>query len=53
MREYRDKLMFLLTSKATSIGRPLCGENFYEELEAILNRNLKPKKGGGPRKKKP
>jgi len=51
-REYRDKLMFLLRRKATSTGRPLCGEKTFDDLEALLNRNLKPKKGGRPRKKK-
>ena len=32
--------------KATSTGRPLCGERFFDTLEAIVNRDLKPKKGG-------
>jgi hypothetical protein len=33
--------------KATSTGRPLCGERFFDTLEAIVNRDLKPKKGEG------
>lgn len=37
--------------KATSTGRPLCGESFFDKLEAILNRDLRPKKGGRPKKK--
>jgi putative transposase len=38
--------------KATSTGRPFCGERFFKKLTTILNRDLKPKKGGRPRKKK-
>jgi len=37
--------------KATSTGRPLCKGNFLDKLEKILNRTLKPKKGGRPKKK--
>ncbi len=39
--------------KATSTGRPLCREEFFNKLETILKRDLKQKKGGRPRKKKP
>lgn len=39
--------------KATSTGRPLCREEFFNQLETILKRDLKPKKGGRPGKKKP
>ena len=39
--------------KATSTGRPLCGERFFDTLEAIVNRDLKPKKGGRPSNRKP
>ena len=38
--------------KATSTGRPLCRGKIFNKLEAMLNRDLKPKKGGRPRKKK-
>lgn len=38
--------------KATSTGRPLCGEKFFNKLETILNRDLRPKKGGRPKKKR-
>ncbi len=38
--------------KATSTGRPLCGDKFFDKLETILNRDLRPRKGGRPRKKR-
>ena len=44
-------LMNLLDMAST--GRPLCGEGFFDTLEAIVNRELKPKKGGRPSNRKP
>jgi putative transposase len=57
--ERKSYVDFLVTSsdeekirKATSTGRPLCGERFLNKLKTILNRDLKPRKGGRPRKEK-
>jgi len=38
--------------KATSTGRPFGGTKFLDKLEVMLHRNLQPKQGGRPRKKK-
>ncbi len=38
--------------KATMTGRPLGNSNFIEMLEAMLERSLKPRKGGRPKKQK-
>ena len=38
--------------KATSTGRPLGGLGFTEKLEKELQRYLRPKKGGRPKKMK-
>ncbi len=37
--------------KATSSGRPLGGELFFDKLEGILNRELRPRKAGRPKKR--
>jgi putative transposase len=39
--------------KATSTGRPLCGERFFDTLEAIVDQDLKPKKRGRLPNRKP
>ena len=56
-REGYAKMMVEVTvqeeiRKATSTGRPLWREEFFNQLETILKRDLKPKKGGRPTKKK-
>jgi putative transposase len=38
--------------RVTSTGRPLGSEGFIKKLERLLKRNLFPKKGGRPKKKK-
>lgn len=38
--------------KATSTGRPLGSEGFIEKLEKTLGRDIFPKKGGRPMRKK-
>jgi hypothetical protein len=38
--------------RATSTGRPLGGEGFIRKLEKRLNRDLFPKKGGRPKRKR-
>ncbi len=54
-REREDYAKIVLESsmeekirKATSTGRPLCGEKFFDKLEEILKRDLKIKKAGRP-----
>ena len=37
--------------KATSTGRPFGTESFIDEIEILVNRSLRPKKAGRPRKK--
>jgi putative transposase len=48
-----EKIMEEKIRKATSTGRPLCGESFFDKLKVMLNLNLRPQKGGRPCKKKP
>jgi putative transposase len=38
--------------RATSTGRPLGSEGFIKKLEKSLRRDLFPRKGGRPKKKK-
>lgn len=38
--------------RATSTGRPLGSEGFIKKLEKILGRDIFPKKGGRPRRRK-
>lgn len=44
---YEDKIR-----KATSTGRPLGRDSFFEKLTVMLNRDLRCKKGGRPSKKR-
>ncbi len=46
-----DSEMDNVIRKATSTGRPFGTESFIDEIEFLVNRSLRPKKAGRPRKK--
>ena len=48
-----EKTMEEKIRKATSTGRPLCEDSFFDKLEIMLNRNVRPQKGGRPCNRKP
>ena len=52
IREEEEEEINAAIRRGTSTGRPLGGEGFIRKLEKRLNRDLFPKKGGRPKRKR-